>query len=422
MTIAGEGRNCEIDFLETVPNSHEMMPILPKPGTLSVSPALLKPVQRPFSHSALPPLPPPTGFARLTSRRVIALAGKGAPHFLQGLTTRNIAPRHTWHDQDQYDGFYSAFLNAEGRVLHDVFIYPGAHHNYFPKFSSSRGPLYHRSKSDDPGFLIDVDANVAEMLSRHLKKFRLRAKVEVKILDEHADVWSLWHQEYSLPQFLSQTTKYNRGKISCAMDARAHGVGVRVVLPHGKKPEIEAEESSLESYHLRRILNGVAEGQDEILHGHALPLESNMDYMGGIDFRKGCYLGQELTIRTHHRGVVRKRILPVQLYSQGQPPEHLQYDSRTLVAMPPSGTDIKWPNGEGRSIGKWLGGVGNIGLALCRLECMTDIKLTGESNLWRPEFQFALSWAEWESKAAGEARVKAFVPDWLEQSRREINA
>ena len=374
------------------------MPTLPKTRSFCVPQLHLKRTRRFLSHSSTP-VPPTVGFARLTSRRLIALAGKDAPHFLQGLTTRNITPVTSRYDQDQSSGFYSAFLNAAGRVLHDVFIYPGAHYHYL-------------SKGDDPGFLIDVDVNEAERLKKHLKKYQLKAKVQVEILDGQADVWSLWHGERELSRFLNEHTESGGYSFAYARDERVEGTGMRVVLPPDKRPEMDAEESSLESYHVRRILSGVAEGQGEILRESALPLESNMDYMGGIDFRKGCYVGQELTIRTHHTGVVRKRILPVQLYTQDEPPKDIGYDGSKPVALPPSGTDIKRLDGEGRSTGKWLGGVGNIGLALCRLEKMTDITLTGESNQWRPEHEFTLSWTEEEDRAGDKVKVKAFVPHW----------
>ena len=74
------------------------------------------------------------------------------------------------------------------------------------------------------------------------------------------------------------------------------------------------EEQTGTDYHLRRTLLGIPEGADDIQLGVSLPLESNLDYMSGVDFRKGCYLGQELTIRTYHKGVTRKRIVPVQFY------------------------------------------------------------------------------------------------------------
>lgn len=152
-----------------------------------------------------------------------------------------------------------------------------------------------------------------------------------------------------------------------------------------------------------------------------------MDYMLGIDFRKGCYVGQELTIRTHHTGVVRKRILPVMLYvpptgdvAEQDTPNRLSYepDRAKDVSLPPSpaaGTqhNISRIRSKGRSAGKWLGGVGNVGLALCRLEVMV-----GE------EGEFAVKWegdgegteggidGGESEKGRGEVRVKAFVPEW----------
>ena len=152
-----------------------------------------------------------------------------------------------------------------------------------------------------------------------------------------------------------------------------------------------------------------------------MPQESNIDYMGGIDFRKGCYVGQELTIRTHHTGVVRKRILPVQIYSaegNSKPPDQLMYDDGTKISLPPKGANISRVEKKGRSAGKWLGGVGNIGLALCRLELMTDTVLTGEGSQWSPEHEFRVAWEPEEGVEGGEVRVKAFVPDW-HRSRAE---
>ena len=75
-----------------------------------------------------------------------------------------------------------------------------------------------------------------------------------------------------------------------------------------------AADSSLEAYTLRRSLLGVAETPEELVPGQALPLEASLELQYGVDFRKGCYVGQELTARTHHTGVVRKRVVPVLLY------------------------------------------------------------------------------------------------------------
>ena len=202
------------------------------------------------------------------------------------------------------------------------------------------------------------------------------------------------------------------GQVEC-LDKRAPGMGRRLILPEGKKPEVDGEETGEESYKIRRYLKGVPEGQDELIREAALPQESNIDYMGGIDYRKGCYVGQELTIRTHHTGVVRKRILPVMLYGKDDPiPQALDYlrDSNLGVEGIPREISIGRFEKRGRSAGKFLVGVGNIGLGLCRLEIMTDIQIQGEAGGYKEGDEFKL---EWDIHGAPEVvKVKAFVPPW----------
>jgi len=311
------------------------------------------------------------------------------------LTTQNIP------SSNLTTGFYSAFLNASGRVLHDVFIYPAAHSQAY------RDYVLGARDEADPGLLIEVDANEVDALAKHLKRYKLRAKVVIRVLDEGQwSVWSAWGSN-------AQNHKVISG-IGC-LDQRAPEMRYRVVLPGSEKISDFDQEVSVESYGVRRMMMGVAEGQEEILKETALPQESNIDYMGGIDFRKGCYVGQELTIRTHHTGVVRKRILPVQIYDPGESsktPDELAYNQNSKLMLPPKGANISRVDKKGRSAGRWLGGVGNIGLSLCRLEAMTDTVLTGEGSQWNPEHEFKVAWESEEGKGVGEVRIKAFVPSW----------
>ena len=264
-------------------------------------------------------------------------------------------------------------MNAAGRVLHDVFIYPD----------------WDTEENEAPGFLIEVDANEVEALARHLKRYKLRAKVAIRVVDQgELSVWAYWRKRS--PPGIGPTTG--------GLDQRAPDMGERIIMScegyrKDGRPQVESD-----SYEIRRMMMGVAEGPGEILKESALPQESNIDYMGGIDFRKGCYVGQELTIRTHHTGVVRKRILPVQIYAAAaeggspKPPDELTYERYLKIALPPKGANITPVDKKGRSAGKWLGGVGNIGLALCRLEIMTDTVLTGEGGQWSPEHEFKVAW------------------------------
>lgn len=332
-----------------------------------------------------PPPPPSSKYAHLPTRRLVSLYGQDAPHFLQGLITSNIPSSSTT------SGHYSAFLNASGRVLYDVFIYPTTHSK---KYKNTVSGL----DSDDPGFLIEVDANEAENLAKHLKRFKLRAKVGIRILEE--EEWGVWTT-------LSDRNDFEGSDIWCA-DNRAPGMGYRVVASR-KEPPQNGGEATLVSYELRRMMMGVAEGQGEILKELALPQESNIDYMGGIDFRKGCYVGQELTIRTHHTGVVRKRILPVEICDDGERSRLPNYET---LPLPPRGANISRVDKKGRSAGKWLAGVGNVGLALCRLEVMTDTVLTTEGTTWSPEHEFKVAWEAEEGRESEEVMIEASVPDW----------
>lgn len=270
--------------------------------------------------------------------------------------------------------------------------------------------------------MIELDAKEAERLAKHIKRYKLRSQFEVRVLPVgERGVWSVWDEggkdpwtahSMSSPANSSTSAQDQDGVISCE-DKRAPGMGRRLLLPGDKKPEVDLEESTEGSYRVRRYLKGVPEGQDELVREHALPQESNVDFMGGIDYRKGCYVGQELTIRTHHTGVVRKRVLPVQVYAMDEKePESLGYDAgRELgVERIPSETGVgRWEK-RGRSAGKWLKGVGNVGLALCRLETMTGVMVQGEAGGYQPGDEFKVDWeVDGESKGV---KIKAFVPAW----------
>ncbi|KAG9247284.1 hypothetical protein BJ878DRAFT_493440 [Calycina marina] len=340
-----------------------------------------------YSTTANPPPPPPSAISLLSSRRLISLRGPDATKYLQGVITANLSP-----STPRGSGFYAAFLNAQGRVLNDVFIYS-------------------EMVDGERGWLIEVDAEEAERLAKHIKRYRLRAKFDVRLVDEgERAVWSVWRGEGWTKHSLGSGKE--RG-VGCE-DSRAPGMGRRLILPAGAKPEEEMEEVNESTYRVRRYLKGVAEGQDEIVRETALPQQSNIDLMGGIDYRKGCYVGQELTIRTHHTGVVRKRILPVMLYRGDESiPTTLEYLPEKDLGIQdiPAGTNIARLEKSRRNTGNWLAGMGNIGLGLCRLEVMTDVNSGGELSAYKEGSEFKLEWGL-EEQVLQMARVKAFVPLW----------
>ncbi|KAJ2892405.1 putative folate-binding protein [Zalerion maritima] len=367
-----------------------------------------------------PPSPAPgpsAGYAALPQRRLISLAGPDAAKFLQGAITRNIydvpSDSSASEGPPRQQGIYGAFLNAQGRFLNDVFIYP-----------DTIG-IGAKDAAEGETFLVEVDAAEAERLAKHIKLYKLRAKFDVKLLDtEEATVWQAWGD--------TVTPSIENDCLS-VMDQRAPGMGARFVAPFKNIPRSisnELPEAHESAYAIRRYLNGVAEGQEELLREAALPQESNLDLMGGIDFRKGCYVGQELTIRTQHRGVVRKRILPVVVYGphRGEP-RWLEYHNDPELTVVPSNlcaehippeTEVGRYKKKGRSAGKFLKGIGNVGLALCRLEVMTSVQVPGTEGAglvgggFNPDDEFYMKIGR-EMREPAEVKVKAFVPEWLRE-------
>lgn len=333
---------------------------------------------------------------------------------MQGVITQNILPPAGSESIDGSSagsaGSYGAFLNAKGRVLHDVFIY--------------------RDPRGSPGesFLIEVDAAEATRLERHIKRYKLRAKLAVRLLDQgEVTVWHGWDDHGGGATVAGEAGPH---QLVHLRDPRAPGLGHRILTEAGREPAVELERAADEDvYRVRRYLMGVPEGQSELLREQALPLEGNLDVMGGIDFRKGCYVGQELTIRTKHQGIVRKRVLPVMIYgAEGEEqPRQLEYlpagddgtaQQSTAASALPADTSIGRLGKRGRSAGKWLQGVGNVGLALCRLEIMTDVVLPGEpaASSYTPADEFVMEGQAGEDgQDPFKVKIKAFVPEWLRQ-------
>ncbi|TKA29123.1 hypothetical protein B0A50_03633 [Salinomyces thailandicus] len=353
---------------------------------------------------------PASRAANLTTRRLISLHGSEAPKFLQGIITNHVRP-------DSRAGFYAAFLTAPGKVLNDVFIYPTLGSSWHQTAHGGDG-----EQQQQQGFLVEVDAETAELLLRHVKKHKLRSKFKLRMLEEgELDVWSKWSEdERWTAHTQGPSASFEKGVLGM-VDCRAPGLGQRMLLPrssqHGVPAELEADEAGLEAYALRRYLRGVPEGQREIPRDESLPMNCNLDLMGAIDFKKGCYIGQELTIRTHHTGVVRRRMLPVRLYARGEEaPRRLEegVGMTELGNRVEGGSEIRRDDKRKRATGKLVASVGDVGLGMCRLEQMSDLTISGEGSSFSPEDKFLV-----QDGDGREVGVKAFVPDWMRGRIRE---
>jgi folate-binding protein YgfZ len=351
-----------------------------------------------------------SGLAKLEHRGLISVVGEDATKLLQGIVTNSMQAF------GNKPGVYAGFLNAQGRILTDCFIYR----------------IQSPQKDGADAYLLEVDRSVTTNLLRYLNTHKLRSKVSLKPLPEDEFVvWTAWDEKIGQ---LATEAKWPASSVLQMADPRLDNFAHRMLIPgQMQSPEkiktvlpetfLSLPPASHEAYRLQRYLSGLAEGIPDILPNKSLPHEYNMDHLNGIDFQKGCYVGQELTIRTQHTGVVRKRILPVQIYDAGcESPKHLHAQNSADANLGESGaadiprdTKIRPLGRQRTSAGKWTAGLQNVGLAVCRLEMMTDIRVSsdeGEPFEENKEFELAV-WQDGEGNDQGSVKVKAFVPDWL---------
>lgn len=245
----------------------------------------------------------------LPSRAVLAIGGADARKFLQGLITNDIGKAQGSH------AIHAGLLSPQGKVLFDFFLV-----------------------ADGDRFLVDVARDKADELAKRLGFYRLRAEVEIGEETSRA-VAAAW----------GGNPNQAGGAIVYA-DPRLPALGYRAVLAKGGAlAELGCTPATEEDYHAFRIGQGVPEGGRDYGFGDTFPHEALFDQLNGVDFTKGCFVGQEVVSRMEHRGTARKRIVPV----EGE------------AALPAPGTSIE---AEGVPIGS-LGSVsGTSGLALVRLD------------------------------------------------------
>ncbi|KAF9534855.1 Aminomethyltransferase folate-binding domain-containing protein [Crepidotus variabilis] len=333
--------------------------------------------------------------APIAHRALLSITGSQSTEFLNGLlaTSVNGSPRHR----------YSAFLHAQGRVMYDTFLYTTA-----------------------GGYILEYDAKALEHspevtpLLSYLKRHVLRSKVKIRPVTEEYDVWSSWgssqdhewetprhwhfEQSGSIEPIWPEDGLWPWGSTECVIhDRRGVGMGRRLLARKGDPPPVAATHdlAGIDEYLLHRLTKGVPEGAKDIIPMQAFPMESNLDVMGAIDFRKGCYVGQELTVRTYHTGAIRKRILPIAIELANPQAQSSPLSFPTNIDIKPSAIDIKPAGPRPRGSGKLLSTHNGLGLALLRLEHVAG----WEKGILRLEFENdGVKW-----------KVSPWRPEWWPQ-------
>ena len=216
--------------------------------------------------------------AFLPDRGVIKVSGEDARHFLNGLVTTDVnllAPG---------EGRFGALLTPQGKIIVDFLI--------------SEAPAGHGG-----GFLIDCPRALAQSFATKLGFYKLRAKVVVEELSDSMGVIAAWDGEPAMKPDLAFA------------DPRDPALGWRVLAPHELAQKVAdligAELVDDTVYEAHRIACGAPRGGLDFTYGDAFPHETNMDRLHGVDFDKGCYVGQEVVSRMQHRGTARTRTVKV---------------------------------------------------------------------------------------------------------------
>ena len=247
----------------------------------------------------------------LDDRGFILVQGPDARGFLQGLVTcqmENVGPSQP---------AFAALLSPQGKILTDFFVI----------------------ERPEGGFLLDVPGDQLAFLLNRLALYKLRAKVELSDQSAQWAVLALWGEKVDL-----------QGAFA---DPRAPAFGWRWIGPRAEVLARGGDEADVAAYEARRIAFALPKGGVDFAYGDAFPHEANMDRLHGLDFQKGCYVGQEVVSRVQHRGLARRRIVRVH-FPDG---------------APQAGIEILAGDVE---IGAMGSSVGPLGLALLRLDRVTE--------------------------------------------------
>ena len=214
---------------------------------------------------------PSTTLALIEDRGVAAVTGADALKLLQGILTNDVDLLAT------RPSIAAGLLSPQGKILFDLIV--------------------HRSPE---GALIEVATDKLPAFLQRLTLYKLRADARI------ADVSTDW---IVVAAWGGDPIVWPEGTLT-GPDPRRDDMGVRALVPTARRHELP-EAAPAATYHARRVALGVPEGGSDFVIGDTFPHEANYDLRGGVSFTKGCYVGQEVVARMHHKTVVRKRIVRI---------------------------------------------------------------------------------------------------------------
>jgi tRNA-modifying protein YgfZ len=280
--------------------------------------------------------------ALLPDRGVVKVAGDDARSFLHGLVSADVLNLAAGR------ACFCALLTPQGKIIADFIV--------------TEAPA-----EQGGGFFLDVPRALAKPLVDRLNLYKLRARVMIEDLSEVLGVLAAWS---------------GNGSTGCGQsypDPRLPMLGIRVMIPPHLASvavaDLGATMVDAREYETHRIALGIPRGGIDFSYGDAFPHESDMDQLGGLDFAKGCYVGQEVVSRMEHRGIARTRTVPV------------AYDG----AAPAPGAAVM---AGARQVGSMGSAAAGRGLALLRLDRVADALSHGETLV------------------AGGVPLRLIKPDW----------
>jgi len=216
--------------------------------------------------------------ALLPDRGVVKVAGDDARGFLNGLVTNDMGKVAPGKPR------FAALLTPQGKIIIDFIV--------------AEAPI-----NDGGGFFLDCPRALASTLVEKLNFYKLRAKVICEDLSNVLGVMAIWDGTAESDYGLSYP------------DPRLPALGSRIMLPPHLAEEAAADLGgmpvSADAYEAHRIALGVPRGGLDFIYGDTFSHEADMDQLNGVDFGKGCYIGQEVVSRVEHRASARSRVVPI---------------------------------------------------------------------------------------------------------------